>query len=129
MRYLLPTFVLSCFLFNVSHAALTLVTETKEGIVYVDLDSAEKNGDLIKVHGSQDFHRLQNLSDTNYLSAKFVNEFHCEKKEVRQISLSVYPENMANGEVLKTDTEIKPWSTPATGSPLELMLKKVCINH
>lgn len=109
-----------------SHAGLALVGETKESIIYLNLDGAEVQGALIKAEGSQDFHQQQQLSGHAYLSAQFTHEFDCEKKLSRQIKLSIYPENMANGGALLTDTETKPWSAPATGSSTDLMWKKAC---
>ena len=126
MRPRLLFVLFTCFLATWAHAGLALVGETKESIIYINLDAAEKNGALIKAEGSQDFHQQQQLAGLEYLSAKFVNEFDCEKKQARQLSLSIYPENMANGGALKTDVEAKPWATPPAGSALEMMWKKAC---
>jgi hypothetical protein len=88
---------------------------------------AEKNGAIIKAEGSQDFHQQQTAAGQQYLSAKFIHEFDCEKKQARQLSLSTYPENMANGGVLQTDNEAKPWAAPIAGSAVEMMWKKACV--
>ena len=110
-----------------SHAGLALVGETKESIIYINLDDAQKSGALIKAEGSQDFHQQQTLEGLAYLSAKFVNEYDCEKKQVRQLSLSIYPENMANGGALKTNSEATPWAAPSAASATDLMWKKACV--
>jgi hypothetical protein len=109
-----------------SQAGLALVGETKESIIYINLDAAEKKGDVVKAEGSQDFHQQQTLAGQNYLSAKFVHEFDCEKKQARQLSLNIYPENMANGGALQTDNEAKPWAAPIAGSAVDMMWKKAC---
>lgn len=124
---LIPVAVLFTGLSALSaHAGMALVGETKESIIYINLDAAEKNGALIKAEGSQDFHQEQTMAGQAYLSAKFTNEFDCEKKQARQLSLSIYPENMANGGALHTDTDVKPWAALAAGSALEMMWKKAC---
>jgi len=109
-----------------AQAGLALVGETKESIIYINLDAAEKKGDVVKAEGSQDFHQQQRLADHLYLSAKFIHEFDCAKKQARQLSLSIYPENMANGGALLTDTQAKEWGTPAAGSAQALMMNKAC---
>jgi len=107
-------------------SGLALVGETKESIIYINLDAAEKKGDVVKAEGSQDFHQLQTLAGHNYLSAKFVYEFDCATKQVRQMALSIYPENMANGGALLSDTQAKDWATPTNGSAQAMMLNKAC---
>jgi hypothetical protein len=109
-----------------SQAGLALVGETKESIIYINLDAAEKKGDVLTAEGSQDFHQQQTLAGHSYLSAKFVHEFDCAKQQVRQMVLSIYPENMANGGALLNDTHAKEWTTPTAGSAQAMMLKKAC---
>jgi len=118
-----------CFLAGLSlasQAGLALVGETKESIIYINLDAAEKKGDVVKAEGSQDFHQQQTLSGHSYLSAKFVHEFNCATKQVRQMTLSIYPENMANGGALLNDTQAKEWAIPSAGSAQAMMLNKAC---
>ena len=125
MRKLLVVLATGLMAFQ-AHAGLALVGETKESIIYINLDGAEKNGALIKAEGSQDFHQQQQLSGHVYLSTQFTYEFDCEKKQSRQLKLSIYPENMANGGALLSDTDTKAWSAPAAGSSTDLMWKKAC---
>ena len=105
MRSFIATTCLWGLVMPLAHAGLALVGETKESIIYINLDAAEKNGAIIKAEGSQDFHQQQ----------------------ARQLSLSTYPENMANGGVLQTDNEAKPWAAPIAGSAVEMMWKKACV--
>ena len=118
--------VLICCLVNAARAGMDLVGETKESIIYINLDTAETTDWVVKADGSQDFHRQQRLGDLVYLSSKFVNEYDCAKKQVRQLALTIYPENMANGGELLNDTQAKDWLTPGTGSALSMLLFKAC---
>jgi hypothetical protein len=118
--------VLVCCLVNAAWAGMDLVGETKESIIYINLDAAETRDSVVKADGSQDFHRQQRLGDLVYLSSKFVNEYDCAKKQVRQLALSIYPENMANGGELLNDTQAKDWLTPGAGSALSMLLLKAC---
>jgi hypothetical protein len=118
--------VLICCLVNAARAGMDLVGETKESIIYINLDTAETTDRVVKADGSQDFHRQQRLGDLVYLSSKFVNEYDCAKKQVRQLALTIYPENMANGGELLNYTQAKDWLTPGTGSALSMLLFKAC---
>jgi hypothetical protein len=115
-----------CCIVNTALAGMDLVGETKESIIYINMDTSETHGSVVRADGSQDFHRQQRLGDLVYLSSKFVNEYDCAKKQVRQLALSIYPENMANGGELLNDTQAKDWLSPGTGSALSLMLFKAC---
>jgi len=115
-----------CCMVNAVHAGIDLVAETKESIIYINTDTTETNGSVVKAEGSQDFHRQQRLGDLVYLSSKFVNEYDCANKQVRQLVLSIYPENMANGSELLNDAQVKDWLTPGTGSTLFMLLLKAC---
>ena len=115
-----------CCIVNAVHAGMDFVGETKESITYINIDTAEINGWVVKAEGSQDFHRQQSMGDLVYLSSKFVNEYDCSNKQVRQLVLSIYPENMANGGELLNDTQVKDWLTPSTGSALSMLLLKAC---
>ena len=127
MRTIWPFVLFTCLLAPCAQAGLALVGETKESIIYINLDDAEKNGAFIKAEGSQDFHQQQTVAGLEYLSAKFMNEYDCENKQVRQLSSSIYPANMAQGEALKTSHEATPWAAPLAGSAFELMWKKACV--
>lgn len=118
--------IFTCCMVNAVHAGIELVAETKESIVYINTDTTETNGSVVKAEGSQDFHRQQRLGDLVYLSSKFVNEYDCANKQVRQLVLSIYPENMANGGELLNDAQVKDWLTPGTGSTLSMLLLKAC---
>ena len=123
-RHLFLIFI--CCIVNTALAGMDLVGETKESIIYINMDTSETNGSVVRADGSQDFHRQQRLGDLSYLSSKFVNEYDCAKKQVRQLALSIYPENMANGGELLNDTQAKDWLSPGTGSALSMMLFKAC---
>jgi len=111
---------------NTAWAGMDLVGETKESIIYINIAAAETSGSVIKADGSQDFHRQQRLGDLVYLSSKFVNEYDCAKKQVRQLALIIYPENMANGGELLNDPQTKDWLTPGAGSAMSMLLLKAC---
>lgn len=107
-------------------AGWQLVSETRESILYIDLDSAQKNGQLVQAESSQDFHLIQKLVGHAYLSAKFINEYDCEKKQLRQISLTIFPENMANGDILFSEKTPQDWAPLQPGSTGEALWQQAC---
>jgi hypothetical protein len=115
-----------CCVVNAAWAGMDLVGETKESIIYINMGTAQTTGSVVKAEGSQDFHRQQQLGDLVYLSSQFVNEYDCATKQVRQLALRIFPENMANGGELLNDTQAKDWLSPATGSALSMLLLKAC---
>ena len=118
--------ILMFCMLDTAWAGMDLVGETKESIIYINTDTVQTNGWVVKAEGSQDFHQQQRLGDLDYLSSKFVFEYDCAKKQVRQLALSIYPENMANGGELLNDTQVKDWLTPSTGSASSMLLLKAC---
>ena len=55
---------------NYASAGWQIVKETRDGILYIDPDSIEKNGEYIKAVSFQDFHVMQSRSDKSFLSKK-----------------------------------------------------------
>ena len=106
-----------------------LVKETRDYILYIDLGSKKTNGNLIAVDSSQDFHKKQILSEHSYLSSKFRNEYDCAKMMVRQIEFNIFPENMANGGVLFSETKAQDWMPLQAASAAESLWKIVCTKY
>jgi hypothetical protein len=82
---------------HAGQAGLSILRETRDGILYLDRESIEKQGSIQRVMSTQDFHRVQILDGHEYLSAKARYEVDCAAKKIRQVSLEVFPENMAMG--------------------------------
>jgi len=117
------------YILTMSHAfaAWQLVKETRDYILYVDLDAAEKNGARVTLASSQDFHKMQTLGEHQYLSSKSVTEFDCEKSVMRQIAFSIFPENMANGGALiSEDQPQQEWVPLQQASAAEALWQKAC---
>ena len=113
---------------NYASAGWQIVKETRDGILYIDPDSIEKNGEYIKAVSFQDFHVMQSRSDKSFLSAKFKNEYDCKKIMFRQVELMLFPENMANGELLFAENHAHNWEAPRSDSAEESLLRFACIN-
>ncbi len=105
---------------------LCILRETRDGILYLDRDSIEKQGTIQRVMSTQDFHRVQNLDGHDYLSAKAWYEVDCAAKKVRQVSLEVFPENMAMGGAVHSKTEPQAWADADDNSRPGVVWKGVC---
>ena len=109
-----------------AQAALSILRETRDGILYIDSDSIEKKGNVQRVMSTQDFHRLQRLNGHESLSAKAWYEVDCTGKKIRQVSLEIFPENMAMGGAVHSDTEVQAWLEPSENTRHGAVWKGLC---
>ena len=107
-------------------AALSILVETRDGILYIDKEAAEKNGNILRVMSTQDFHKPQTLNGHEYLSAKAWYEVDCDGKKIRQVSLEVFPENMAMGPTLHKESEAQAWVASDQNRRHEAIWKGIC---
>lgn len=110
-------------------SALAILAETREGLVYIDQKSIEKNANTQQVMITQDFHELQTSGAHEYLSSRSQYEIDCAEKKLRRIRLEIYPLNMAMGGVLKEETQPQAWITNDQGKLQSLILTAVCAEH
>ena len=109
-------------------SALTILAETREGLIYIDQQSAEQKATTKTVAITQDFHEMQTLGTHEYLSSRSVYEVDCTNKKLRQTRIEVFPQNMAMGGVLQEDVQSQPWTTPDQGKLQSLVWKALCSN-
>ena len=122
------TFLMACLLAAANHACAgwTLLQETREGILYIDRDGAEKTANGWRVDSSQDFHQQQTFDGKEYLSAKSRYELDCAAKKVRALRIEFFAENMAVGDSVYADQKVGDWSAPEKGSQAERLLGSMC---
>lgn len=107
-------------------AGWALVQETREGIVYIDREGAEKTAKGWKVNSSADFHQAQQHQGKNYLSAKATYEVDCNAKAIRTLSLDLFAENMGGGGSVHSEQYSGEWVSPAQGSRLAAIWSSMC---
>ncbi len=107
-------------------AGWALLQETRDGILYVDRDGAEKTANGWRVDSSQDFHKQQTRDGKDYLSAKSRYELDCSARKIRALSVELFPENMAGGDRVHADQKAGDWSTPESGSGMDAIWKSLC---
>ena len=109
-------------------SALTILAETREGLIYIDQQSAEQKATTKTVAITQDFHEMQTLGTHEYLSSRSLYEVDCTDKKLRRTRIEVFPQNMAMGGVLQEDVQSQPWTTPDQGKLQSLVWKALCSN-
>lgn len=107
-------------------SALTILAETREGLIYIDQTSVEKTTHTQKVAITQDFHEMQTLGTHEYLSSRSWYEIDCAGKKLRQIRIEIFPQNMAMGGVLQEDSQTQAWTTPEQGKLQSLIWSTLC---
>ncbi len=107
-------------------AGWALLQETREGILYVDRDGAEKTSNGWRVDISQDFHMPQIHEGKEYLSEKSRYDLDCGAKKIRTLNVERFPENMARGDKVHADSKAGEWTLPEKGSRMEIVLKSLC---
>jgi hypothetical protein len=107
-------------------SALTILAETREGLIYIDQTSVEKTTSTQKVAITQDFHEIQTLGTHEYLSSRSWYEIDCQGKKLRQIRIEVFPQNMAMGGLLQEDSQTQAWTTPEQGKLQSLIWTTLC---
>jgi len=109
-----------------AHSALTILTETREGLIYIDQSSVDKTTSTKKVAITQDFHEMQTLGTYEYLSSRSWYEIDCSGKQLRQIKIEIFPQNMAMGGVLQEDSQTQAWTTSDQGKLQSLVWTALC---
>ena len=117
---------LTVLCFNLAHAAIEILRETKDGIAYVDPDSISKLNGLTKVTVLQDFHRMQSYADQSYLTSKIEFGFDCKTNMVQQLAITLFPENMGNGTAVFTEQKAGTMVPIKAGSIEAAVMQKVC---
>ena len=107
-------------------SALTILAETREGLIYIDQTSVEKTTSTHKVAITQDFHEMQTLGTHEYLSSISWYEIDCAGKKLRQIRIEIFPQNMAMGGLLQEDSQTQAWTTPEQGKLQSLIWSALC---
>jgi hypothetical protein len=84
---------------------------------------------IIKMWGLVDLKEAKKEeAGKSFLSAKALQEYDCQKTQIRKITLSFFSGNMGAGEVVHTymDAEKWKWTPVANGTLIESMWKMAC---
>jgi hypothetical protein len=110
--------VISVFSTN-AHAEWISLSSDAIKTVYADPSTIVRHDDLVEMWGIFDF-KTTHISDQqqSYKSLKFHDEYDCNKKLKRNLTISVHPENLGQGELLASYADPSKWITASGTSAL-----------
>lgn len=110
-----------------ANAAWTLIGETTTSSEYIDISTARKDGDIVKVWVLTDWTNPQKLSETqSYLSNVIQAEFDCKNEQTRMMHSSAFPAHHGKGEAIVNGPGRMIWQPIPPGTIGEAQFKIVC---
>lgn len=97
--------------------------EDAEAVFYLDPATIARNGNLARVSTLED---LKQRGEIGEMSRRWVNEFDCDRKAVRVLSLSGYSGQMAAGRTLASRDKPSEWRGIQQGRTFETLLPFLC---
>lgn len=76
---------------------------------YSDPSTILKNGSKVKMWTLLDFRIAKTIGDETYLSTRQKNEFDCNKRKIRLLTISMHSGNMGSGNVIYGNSNIGNW--------------------
>lgn len=98
-----------------------------EGVTaYANASTISRKGNKVKMWWLSDYEEEQEVGSVSYMSAKFIAEFDCAKKQIRQVYASWHPDNMGEGDAVSIDYDLQKWMAVEADSAEEALLKAAC---
>lgn len=115
--------LITVFTSSSSLAQWVLYAEVTEAFLYIDLSTIRKDGNLRKVWVLQD---LKQRQKEGALSLRARVEYDCREERYRYLSATSHSSQMAQGNLIKSQTGMSDWIDVAPGTATEDSFKKVC---
>jgi hypothetical protein len=116
-------FLITVFTSSTSLAQWEVYGESPEAFLYIDYSTVRKDGNLRKVWELQD--RKQRHKDGE-LSLRIRVEYDCKEERYRYLSATSHSSQMAQGNLVNTQTGPSNWIDIAPRTVTEDKLKKLC---
>ena len=111
------------------YAEWTAVEKINQGemSVYVDSDTINRSGDVVKMWELWDFKTTRTEPKPPHMSVKSQREFDCTKKVGRLLAVTAFSGNMGSGKVVYSYSDFEHQRIPIEpGSVAESVWKVVC---
>lgn len=119
-------FTLLLFSFSLAHAEWVQVGKNKDGLIYLDYSSINKNGINKKAWTLVIFNEPKPLPNAPaILSTKAYDEFDCKNLETRQLTFIAYSDKESNNQILINNDKDK-FQPVVPDSSWAKVLKAVC---
>lgn len=127
LRCLVP-FLLSVFVVGSVHAEWLALGRTENFRAYLDQNSLEKDGDLVRVFQLMDFVTAQWADERTVVgSIRSQVEYDCRQPRSRTLTLEAYSEQMGDGRLVANERVPNPeWEGINPGSTSEKIRQLVC---
>ena len=108
-------------------AEWTSVGEDDALIVYVDIGTIRRNGNLVKMWDMLDHKTVQTDAGGSYLSGKTQQEYDCKEEKVRRLAYLWFDGKMGRGKVVYSNGNVKDeWRPISPDSVSEALWKIAC---
>jgi hypothetical protein len=102
------TFVGALLLPALSEAQWVKVDSAEPATIYVDPNSAQREGNLVKLWELVDYHQAQAFAGQTFRSTRVLREFDCRKREMRTLAFTIFADPMARGSVVHSHRVQEP---------------------
>lgn len=128
MRWMVAmTLALAAFAAQAEWTQIGVSRKTDDAFtLYVDLATAQRNGNLVRIWDLQDFPEPQRIDGQTYLSEKTQIEFDCEAKKARVLATIDCAGRMCSGKVVYSDADVSEWTAVGANTLGELEWKAAC---
>jgi len=110
-----------------AHAQWVRVDSADPATFYVDPNSIQQSGSLVKVWELIDYHEPQLFADQVFWSTRVLREFDCERRELRTLAFTIFAQPMARGEMVHSHRAEQPaWELVEPYSVGESSYKLAC---
>jgi len=110
-----------------AHAQWVRVDTAAPATFYVDPQSAQKVGSLVKIWELVDYHEPQVFAGQPFRSTRVLREFDCQGREMRTLAFTIFTGAMAAGSIVHSHRVEQPsWELVEPYSVGESSYKLAC---
>jgi len=118
--------LLLAFASNSAAADWVAVGRSKPSILYADLTTIRKAGDMVKMSDLLDFKTTQVTQGYRYMSSLTTSEYDCKETRSRILYFSWHSEQMGEGQIVHMDLDPGGWGPVPPRSGVERLWKLAC---
>ena len=107
-------------------AAWVEVDSDESTIFYIDPTTIQRDGNLVKMWELLEYKAARVRDKVMYVSSKTQSEYDCKDEQLRTLSLSLHPGNMAGGESVYGTKVPGQWRPVPPGGGIEVLWKIAC---
>jgi hypothetical protein len=127
MKYVMIMVPLLLLSSGPAYAEWIWIDNDKPGMtIYVNPDTIQRKGDLVKLWELFDFKTAEHVADTSHLSFKMHSEYDCIEGRKRGLAMTSFSGNMGRGKVVHSYSPEHKWEPVPPGSVNHDLWKFAC---